>query len=86
MDISDGLFCDTNKLLDINTLGFTLLEEIDDAVGMSGEEYEMLVSFAPQNKDEVIEIAKATNTPLTLFATVADNSERFACKSHHFSQ
>jgi len=28
MDISDGLFCDTNKLLDINGLGINILENI----------------------------------------------------------
>ena len=30
MDISDGLFCDTNKLLDINKYGFEILDDIDD--------------------------------------------------------
>jgi len=30
MDISDGLFCDTDKLLDHNRLGFIELIKIDD--------------------------------------------------------
>ncbi len=38
MDISDGLFCDTDKLLDHNRLGFIELIKIDDEVGRSGEE------------------------------------------------
>jgi thiamine-monophosphate kinase len=84
MDISDGLYCDTNKLLDINKYGFDSFIEINDAVGLSGEEYEMLVSFAPEHYGEVMQIAEETNTPLTVFAKVARNSDRFQCKSHHF--
>lgn len=85
MDISDGLFCDTNKLLDINKYGFDSFEDIDDNVGLSGEEYEMLVSFAPEHYSEVMEIAEKTNTQLTVYAKVAKNEQRYPCKSHHFS-
>lgn len=84
MDISDGLFCDTNKLLDINKYGFEILKNIDDTVGFSGEEYEMLISFASEHHEEVMHVAKATNTPLTVFAKVVKNSDRYTCKSHHF--
>jgi len=84
MDISDGLFCDANKLLDINKYGFELFDTIDDSVGLSGEEYEMLVSFDKEDLEEVKSIAKKTNTPLTVFAKVSQNAERFLCKSHHF--
>lgn len=84
MDISDGLFCDTNKMLDINKYGFDSFEDIDDAVGLSGEEYEMLVSFAPEHYGEIMEAAEATNTDLTVFAKVAKNDDRYKCKSHHF--
>jgi len=84
MDISDGLYCDTNKLLDINKYGFHSFEEIDDETGLSGEEYEMLVSFAPEHYEEIIKVAEETNTPLTVFAKVAKNSDRYRCKSHHF--
>jgi len=84
MDISDGLFCDTNKLLDINKYGFNILKNIDDEIGLSGEEYEMLISFNPKHLEVVKAVAKETNTPLTIFAKVAKNSERFRCNSHHF--
>lgn len=84
MDISDGLYCDTNKMLDINKYGFYSFEEINDAIGLSGEEYEMLVSFAPEHYGEVMEIAEATKTPLTVYAKVAKNNDRYTCKSHHF--
>jgi thiamine-monophosphate kinase len=84
MDISDGLFCDTNKLLDINKYGFDIFEDISDEIGHSGEEYEMLVSFAPEHYSDIMEIAEATNTSLTVYAKVTNNSDRFPCKSHHF--
>ncbi len=84
MDISDGLYCDTNKLLDINKYGFDAFEEIPPEIGHSGEEYEMLVSFAPEHYSDVMKIAEETNTPLTVFAKVAKNSDRYPCKSQHF--
>jgi len=84
MDISDGLYCDTNKLLDINKYGFDIFEDIDDEKGLSGEEYEMLVSFAPEHYSEVMKIAEITHTPLTVYAKVAKNAQRYPCKSHHF--
>jgi len=84
MDISDGLYCDTNKMLDYNHLGFEPLIEIDDKIGMSGEEYEMLVGIAPKQLEEVKEIAEELNVPFTPFARVVKNSRRYHCKSHHF--
>ena len=71
-------------MLDINKYGFSILENIDDTVGLSGEEYEMLVSFSPEHYSQLLEIAEETNTPLTVFAKVAKNEERYPCKSHHF--
>ena len=84
MDISDGLFCDTNKLLDINKYGFKLLTDIDDSVGLSGEEYEMLISFNKKDLEKLERIAKETNTPLNIFAKVVQNDDKFRCNSHHF--
>ena len=84
MDISDGLFCDTNKLLDINHYGFELLEVIEDEVGLSGEEYEMLISFDEKDLEHLKSIAKETNTAFTVFAKVTQNNNRFVCGSHHF--
>ncbi|RLA67969.1 MAG: thiamine-phosphate kinase [Epsilonproteobacteria bacterium] len=84
MDISDGLFCDTNKLLDINKYGFVIFDSIDDETGLSGEEYEMLISFNKNDLEAIKSIAEQTNTPLTIFAKVAKNDERFSCVSHHF--
>ena len=84
MDISDGLFCDTNKLLDINKYGFNIFENINDSVGLSGEEYEMLISFSEDDLDTVKAVSVETSTPLTVFAKVVKNDNRFKCDSHHF--
>jgi len=85
MDISDGLFCDTNKLLDANKYGFDIIENIDDEIGLSGEEYEMLVTFSRDDLASIKKIAQETSTPLSIFAKVSKNDKRFKCKSHHFS-
>jgi len=85
MDISDGLYCDTNKMLDLNGFGMNILENINDDTGFSGEEYEMLISFSKENKEAVEKIAKEQNLALTVFAEVVENDVRFPCKSHHFS-
>jgi len=85
MDISDGLYCDTNKLLNINGYGFNILKTINDDMGFSGEEYEMLIGFKKENLEAVKSVAKALDLPLTVFAEVAENDNKFSCKSHHFS-
>lgn len=84
MDISDGLFCDTNKLLKINSMGLELISDISDEVGTSGEEYEMLVGIPSQYIDKVEEIAQETKTSLTIFAKIYNNSFHFNCQNHHF--
>jgi len=85
MDISDGLFCDTNKLLATQNFSMNLLEEIPSEIGTSGEEYEMLVSFSSEHYDKVKEIAEQTAVPLTIFAKVVKGKGvLFACKNHHF--
>ncbi len=86
MDISDGLYCDTNKLLDMNEYGLTILKTINDDIGFSGEEYEMLVGFKKVHLERLKSIAEACGTTLTVFAEVAKNSRRFPCKSHHFKE
>lgn len=84
MDISDGLFCDTNKLLDINKTKMDLLEVISYEIGTSGEEYEMLIGFNREDLDEIKKIAKETNTPLNVFAKVSSDGISFECQNHHF--
>ncbi len=83
MDISDGLYCDTNKLLDYNSIGFEPLIDISDEVGSSGEEYEMLIGFCANRLDNIRQIAQNLDLELTVFARVIDNDNRFGCLNHH---
>ena len=84
MDISDGLYCDVNKMLDLNGTGLQLLQAIDAEIGESGEEYEMLIAFSPVHQAEIEALAREMELPLTVFARIAKNDFRFPCRSHHF--
>ncbi len=84
MDISDGLYCDTNKLLDLNKYGIEISKDIKTEEGMSGEEYEMLVAVDPIFKNIIENIAGDLGLEITFFAKIAQNTVRLPCKSHHF--
>jgi thiamine-monophosphate kinase len=84
MDISDGLFCDTNKMLDMNDCGLELTLNISSEIGESGEEYEMLIGFEAKNINTIIDIASSCNTTITPFGIAKNNDFRFMCKNHHF--
>jgi len=85
MDISDGLYCDTNKLLRCNNLFMQELKVIPPHIGESGEEYEMLIAFKKEHLNRVKRIAKLTQTPLTIFAKATDKPNDFyPCGSQHF--
>jgi len=85
MDISDGLFCDTNKLLDLNDKGLEMLSDISDEIGLSGEEYEMLIGFESKYLAKIKQISIKTNTPIRVFAKIdTKNQDRLKCNSHHF--
>ncbi len=84
MDISDGLFSDIKKLTSLNSLGAKLVKKIPKNIGCSGEEYEMLVAFAPRNYDAIKKIARITKTPLTPVARVVRGGYIRVCKPNHF--
>ena len=84
MDISDGLFSDTNKLLDYNSVGFEPTIDIGYDIGSSGEEYEMLVGFSANNLEKILEISKTLNIGFTVFAKIVNNIDRFESVTHHF--
>lgn len=84
MDISDGLYCDVNKLLDANGLGLEPLQEIPAEIGESGEEYEMLIAFEASSLDRLLRIAQEEGISLTIFGRVASNRFRYPCGSQHF--
>lgn len=84
MDISDGLFFELERLSKINKVGFEFLKKIDEKVGCSGEEYEMLISFDETNRQKVQDIAKQTKTKLTIFAKAVKGKFECVCKPWHF--
>ncbi len=86
MDISDGLYCDTNKLLEANGLSLEPTMEIPPEIGESGEEYEMLVAFAPEDRARVEECARESGIELTVFGMAAKKGIRYPCRDHHFRE
>ena len=84
MDISDGIFSDLDKLSSVNALGYRFLYKISKDIGCSGEEYEMLVAFDARHKKALLQRAKQTRTPLTIFAKATRTKYKNRCKAHHF--
>lgn len=84
MDLSDGLYSDTNKLLNYNEMGFKSLIDISDTIGSSGEEYEMLIGFKEEHLESIQTIANQLDVPLTVYAKVVQNGARFPKVEHHF--
>lgn len=84
MDISDGLFSDLQKLGDANRLGFRFQKSVAKPIGCSGEEYEMLVGFAPGHRRRLMRLAKKHRTTLTIVAEARRGRFVNRCKAHHF--
>ncbi len=84
MDISDGLYTDLKRLSELNRLGFRFLKPLPKNVGCSGEEYEMLIAFAPRQRRRIERLARRRRVPLTVFARAVRRRYRNPCKSHHF--
>ena len=84
MDISDGLFFELERLSKINNIGFEFLTQIPEEIGCSGEEYEMLIAFAPEKLQQIKSLADISNTELTVFAKAITGSFECECKAWHF--
>lgn len=84
LDISDGLFFELQRLSKANKIGFDFFEGIPQAMGCSGEEYEILFSFDPKNRKKIEKIAYKYSVPLNLIAQAIDGSYECKCKEHHF--
>ena len=84
MDISDGLFFELEKLSIASKVGFQFLHDIDENIGTSGEEYEILFSFDEKNLDKIKKIALKHKVKLNLFAKAIKGKYRTSCKNHHF--
>lgn len=84
MDISDGLFDDTQKILKLNNMGIKFFTKIPKAIGCSGEEYEMLIGFDPRDLKAIKRAAQMSRTKLNVFAKTSRNRFKNRCKAHHF--
>lgn len=88
MDISDGLSQDLLRLLEKNGAGIKFLKNLSKDELFSGEEYEILFTFAKKNRDKILKIAKKTATKITIFGEIAELSvdTKFIdlSKKHHF--
>jgi len=84
MDISDGLFSDTQKLCSMNRLDIHWDKKMPKNSGCSGEEYEMLVAFDPRHLQKIKRQANLTRTPLNIIGSVTRGTSRNRCKAHHF--
>lgn len=88
IDISDGLSQDLSRLLEKNGAGIKFLKNLSKDELFSGEEYEILFTFAKKNRDKILKIAKKTATKITIFGEIAELSAdtKFIdlSKKHHF--
>lgn len=84
LDISDGLFFELERLSKINKVGFKFFDDIPNDIGCSGEEYEVLFTFKPNAKKQILKIAKRYKVKLNIIAKAIKGKYNCKCKGHHF--
>jgi len=84
LDISDGLSKDLSRLSKLNRVGFAFNRNISREELCSGEEYEILFTFDPENLDTLKKIARKHDTLFTVFATATDGTYESVCPENHF--
>lgn len=84
LDISDGLFFELERLSKASKVGFKFFYEIDENIGTSGEEYEVLFTFDKKYKSKIEKIALKHKVKLNIFAKAIKGKYTTDCKNHHF--
>jgi thiamine-monophosphate kinase len=85
MDLSDGLFSDSQKLAEASKLKIQWLETIDKKIGCSGEEYELLFSFHSKDLVKLQSLAKKYRISLNVVGRASKSKRKvYHCKGHHF--
>lgn len=84
LDISDGLFFELERVSKASNIGFEFFTEINEDIGASGEEYEILFSFNKKHLEKIKKIAKKHKVKLNVFAKAIDGKYKTKINNHHF--
>lgn len=83
MDISDGLFCELNRISCQNNIKFHFFKPINRQNALSGEEYEFLFSIPPKCENRLQNIAKKHKIKLVKLAKIIRGKKRFYAINWH---